>query len=95
MTVFGGRPTLLGHRGLGRDTVDGHPENSLGSILAAQANVRTIADQAVDAPYRDEYCCATVVSGKFAANNPAGAAKVTRALLKGAMWVDRNPTAAL
>jgi glycerophosphoryl diester phosphodiesterase len=35
VTVFGGRPTLLGHRGLGRDTVDGHPENSLGSILAA------------------------------------------------------------
>ena len=66
----------------------------LGSILAAQANVRTIADQAIDEPYRDEYCCATVVSGKFAASNPAGAAKVTRALLKGAMWVDKNPTAA-
>jgi NitT/TauT family transport system substrate-binding protein len=66
----------------------------LGSILAAQANVRTIADQAVDEPYRDEYCCATVVSGKFAASNPSGAAKVTRALLKGAMWVDENPTAA-
>lgn len=35
MSVFGGRPTVLGHRGLGRGTVDGHPENSLGSILAA------------------------------------------------------------
>jgi len=33
--VFGGRPTVLGHRGLGRDAVDGHAENSLGSILAA------------------------------------------------------------
>lgn len=66
----------------------------LGSILTAQAKVRTIADQAVDAPYRSEYCCATVVSGKFASSNPAGAAKVTRALLKGALWVEKNATAA-
>lgn len=66
----------------------------LGSILAARAKVRTIADQAVDEPYRDEYCCATVVSGKFAASNPSGAAKVTRALLKGALWVETNATAA-
>lgn len=66
----------------------------LGSILAAQGKVRTIADQAVDAPYRDEYCCATVVSGKFAASNPTAAAKITRSLLKGALWVEKNPTAA-
>ena len=43
MRVFGGRPTVLGHRGLGRDTVDGHPENSLGSILAAaQSGLRWV-----------------------------------------------------
>ncbi|AMV18529.1 ABC transporter substrate-binding protein [Planctomyces sp. SH-PL14] len=66
----------------------------LGSILAATKNVHTIADQALDAPYRDEYCCATVVSGKFLARDPASAAKVTRALLKGALWVDTNPGAA-
>ena len=28
-------PTLLGHRGLGRGTVDGHPENTVASMLAA------------------------------------------------------------
>lgn len=66
----------------------------LGSILAAQLKVRTIADQAVDEPYRDEYCCAVVLNGKFAAGDPERAAKVTRALLKGALWVDENPTAA-
>ena len=66
----------------------------LGSILMATNNVRTLADQAVDAPYSEEYCCATVVSGKFLARDREGAAKVTRALLKGAMWVDKNPTAA-
>jgi NitT/TauT family transport system substrate-binding protein len=66
----------------------------LGSILAATKNVHTIVDQAVDEPYRDEYCCATVVSGKLLQRDPVAAAKVTRALLKGAMWVDTNPTAA-
>ena len=66
----------------------------IGSILLAQKKVRTIADSAVDAPYRDEYCCATVVGGPFAKRDPIAAAKVTRALLKGALWVEQNPTAA-
>ncbi len=66
----------------------------LGSILGATKNLQTIADQAVDAPYNEEYCCATVVSGKFLARDPAGAAKITRALLKGAMWTHQNPMAA-
>lgn len=66
----------------------------LGSILLALNKVRTVADQAVDPPYRDEYCCVSVVSGKLARDDPARAAKVTRALLKGAAWVDRNPLAA-
>lgn len=35
MSVFGGRATLLGHRGLGRGTVEGLAENSAGSIHAA------------------------------------------------------------
>ena len=66
----------------------------IGSILLAKGKVRTVADQAADPPYRDEYCCAAVVSGKLAARDPAAAAKVTRALLKGAKWVGENPTAA-
>jgi NitT/TauT family transport system substrate-binding protein len=66
----------------------------IGTILLGKGLVKTIADQAVDAPYRDEYCCAAVVSGKLARENPAAAAKVTRALLKAAKWVNENPTAA-
>ena len=69
-------------------------EPAVGTILIGKGLVRTLADQAVDAPYSDEYCCAAVVSGKLAAENPAAAAKVTRALLKGARWVNDNPTAA-
>lgn len=63
----------------------------LGSILGATKNLRTLADQAVDAPYNEEYCCASVVSGKFLERDPIGVAKITRALLKGAMWVHQNP----
>jgi NitT/TauT family transport system substrate-binding protein len=66
----------------------------LGSILMAQKSARTIADQGADPAYRDEYCCATVVSGQFATRDPSAAAKVTRAMLKGARWVQENPTAA-
>ena len=66
----------------------------IGTLLLADGKVRNLADQATDAPYKDEYCCAVVVSGKFLASNPKAAAAATRALLKGAKWVQQNPAAA-
>jgi NitT/TauT family transport system substrate-binding protein len=66
----------------------------IGSMLVAQGKVRNIADQAVDMPYADEYCCAVLVNGKFLARNPKAAAAATRALLKAAKWVESNPKAA-
>jgi NitT/TauT family transport system substrate-binding protein len=66
----------------------------IGSLLLAQGKVKNVADQAKDAPYKDEYCCAVIVSGKFLASNPKAAAGATRALLKGAKWVEENPAAA-
>jgi NitT/TauT family transport system substrate-binding protein len=66
----------------------------IGTILLGAGKVRTIADQAEDDPYKDEYCCVVVVSGKLVESNPEAAAKVTRALLKAAKWVQTNPTAA-
>jgi len=66
----------------------------IGTLLLVGGKVRNIADQATDSPYRDEYCCAVVVNGKFLANNPKAAAAATRALLKGARWVETNPVAA-
>jgi NitT/TauT family transport system substrate-binding protein len=66
----------------------------IGTILLGKKLVRNIADQAVDKPYCDEFCCAAVVSGKLARENPEAAAKVTRALLRGAKWVHENPKAA-
>src|SRR5947209_10626168 len=84
---------------LGKAVEDGRVDavctsDPIGTILLGKGIVKTVADQAVDAPYKDEFCCAAVVSGKLARENPAAAAKVTRALLKGAKWVSENPTAA-
>src|SRR5947209_4233074 len=56
----------------------------IGSLLLADGKVRNIADQATDEGYRDEYCCAVIVNGKFLAKNPKTTAAATRALLKGA-----------
>jgi NitT/TauT family transport system substrate-binding protein len=66
----------------------------IGSLLLADGKVRNVADQAKDAPYKDEYCCAVIVNGKFLAKNPKAAAAGTRALLKAAKWVEANPAAA-
>ena len=66
----------------------------IGSLLLADGKVRNIADQAKDAPYKDEYCCAVLVNGKFLSANPKASAGATRALLKGAKWVEANPAAA-
>ena len=66
----------------------------IGTMLVAEGKVKNIADQANDAPYKDEYCCEVIVSGKFLAANPRAAAAATRALLKAAKWVQTNPAAA-
>jgi NitT/TauT family transport system substrate-binding protein len=66
----------------------------IGSLLMASGKVQNVADQAQDSPYKDEYCCAVLVNGKFLAKNPQAAAAATRALLKAAKWVETNPAAA-
>ena len=66
----------------------------IGSLLLADGKVRNIADQAADLPYKNEYCCAVIVNGKYLAANPKNTAAATRALLKGAKWVEANPAAA-
>src|SRR5437868_9599437 len=66
----------------------------IGSLLIAEGKVKNVADQAQDAPYKDEYCCAVIVNGKFLKTNPKAAAAATRALLKAAKWVETNPAAA-
>lgn len=84
---------------LGKAVEDGKVDavatsDPIGTILLGRKQVRTIADQAEDPPYKDEYCCAAVVSGQLAKKDPATAAKVTRALLRASKWVGENPKAA-
>jgi NitT/TauT family transport system substrate-binding protein len=66
----------------------------IGTMLLADGKVRNLADQAKDAPYKDEYCCAVIANGKWAEANPELCAAATRAILKGAKWVQENPRAA-
>src|SRR5690242_2774692 len=66
----------------------------IGSLLIAEGKVRNVADQIMDAPYKDEYCCEVIANGKWVDANPDTAARATRALLKGAKWVETNPKAA-
>jgi sulfonate transport system substrate-binding protein len=86
-----------GELGLALDTgkVDAIANSEpIGTLLLSDGKVRNIADQATDLPYADEYCCAVIVNGKFLSKNPKTAAAATRALLKGAKWVEANPAAA-
>jgi NitT/TauT family transport system substrate-binding protein len=66
----------------------------IGSLLLAKGTVHNIADQATQEPYSNEYCCEVVVNGKWMAAHPKAAAAATRALLRGAKWVQTNPAAA-
>lgn len=86
-----GEQGLVLERGLVDAVANSEP---VGSLLLADGKVRNIADQAKDAPYKDEYCCAVLVNGKFLTKYPAASAAATRAILKAAKWVDANPAAA-
>src|SRR5438445_1832285 len=66
----------------------------IGSLLIAEGKVRNVADQIMDEPYKDEYCCEVIANGKWVDANPDTAARATRSLLKGAKWVETNPKAA-
>jgi glycerophosphoryl diester phosphodiesterase len=84
MAFPGDRPTVIGHRGLGGGTVDGHRENSLGSFMAAAAagvdwlevDVRRTADDALVVAHDPAYD-----DGTFHIDTPAAAARERGTLL--------------
>lgn len=61
------------------------------SQFAKQYDLVTILDTSSDDAYKDEYCCASFVSSKFAEEHPEEAAAFTRAVLKASAWVEANP----
>lgn len=78
-------------KGLVDAVADSEP---IGTLLLADGKVKNIADQVADPPYDKEYCCAVLVNGEFLRKYPKASAAATRAMLKGAKWVDTNPMAA-
>jgi NitT/TauT family transport system substrate-binding protein len=68
----------------------------IGTLLIAEGKARNVEgmDEATDQPYASEYCCEIVANGKWIDANPDTAARATRAILKGAVWVQKNPKAA-
>ena len=68
----------------------------IGTLLIAQGTARNVEgmDEATDEPYASEYCCEIIANGKWIDANPDSAARATRAILRGAVWVQQNPKAA-
>lgn len=60
-------------------------------VILNSGTVKTILDQGHTAPFKDEYCCVVVVSGKVAREDKDTAARLTRAILKASKWVATNP----
>lgn len=88
-------PNDVLERALDQQRVDAVANSEpIGSLLLAKGKVRTLVDQSTDSPWRHEYCCAVVVNGTLTDKNPTKAAKITRAIMKAAKWVETNPTAA-
>jgi NitT/TauT family transport system substrate-binding protein len=61
------------------------------SISKKEYDLNTIADSALDAPYKDQYCCSAYVRDNIAADYPEVAAKYTRAMQKASAWIQKNP----
>src|SRR5882672_8708605 len=68
----------------------------IGTLLVADGRARNVEgmDEATDEPYASEYCCEIIANGKWCDANPDSAARATRAILRGAVWVQQNPKAA-
>ncbi len=61
------------------------------SITLKEYDLRSIVDSAVDAPYKDQYCCSAYVRDSIASEHPEVAAKYTRAMQKASAWIQKNP----
>ncbi len=51
---------------------------------------RMLSSQALDEPYGSETCCHLAVNGERQRNDPEAIRRLTRAVVRGAEWVDKN-----
>lgn len=61
------------------------------AVAQDQYGLTALIDTATDPAYKDEYCCDAFVTSKLAEENPEAAAAFTRAVQKGAQWVEEHP----
>lgn len=61
------------------------------AVAQEQYGLTALIDTATDPTYKDEYCCDAFVTSKLAEENPEAAAAFTRAVQKGAQWVEEHP----
>lgn len=64
------------------------------TITAQEYGYRVLLDTSKDKPFGDEYCCDLFISTRLVKEDPATAAKVTRAVQRASQWVQDNPDAA-
>lgn len=60
------------------------------SQMEAAYDLLVLVDTAADEKYKDEYCCAMVVTDALYEQHPDAAAAFTRAILKASAWVSAN-----
>ncbi len=76
---------------LQKGAIDAIAANDPVAYLAAKEyNLNTIADSALTAPYKDQYCCSAYVRDTLAKDKPEIAAKYTRAMQKASAWIQSN-----
>lgn len=59
-------------------------------IQVNSGKAKSIYDSAVSEPFNREYCCLAVSNGTLLEKDPSTVAATTRAILKGAEWVNSN-----
>jgi NitT/TauT family transport system substrate-binding protein len=59
--------------------------------LAENSGATVWFDNMVTEPFNQNYCCMLTVSGKFADENPAALAKLSKAITEASLWVGKHP----
>lgn len=63
----------------------------LAQMLVDQGKAKVLLNSAKHKPFASEYCCLLVINGKLVKKDPATAAAITRAVMKGSRWTHYNP----
>lgn len=63
----------------------------VGAIAMKEYGFTSVLDTATSPEFKDEYCCAAIMTSKFVKEHPDLAKGYTRAIMKGALYVSKHP----